>query len=113
MATATIGRNDQALSHEQRVEAHALRIQGEVRSRADAKPMKGGDICNVAHIPLTEYEAFLKQLEVSNPRMYRELMQADEKIWGDSWDDWDDSDSRWTMTPHALRRERELYRKGR
>lgn len=110
MATATIERNDPALSHEQRVEAHTLRIQGEFHSRPDAKPMKGDDVRNVAPLKPSEYEVFLMRLEVSNPRMYRELMKADEQIWGG---DWDADDSRWTMTPHALRRERELYRKGR
>lgn len=109
MATVISSTRDEfALEHEARVEAHAARIQAEFHSRHDAVDMSEGDVANVEPLKVSDYESLLRRLKVSSPKLYRELAEAGDELWGG----WADDDEKWTLTPHELRRARERQRQA-
>jgi hypothetical protein len=81
--------------------AKAVREQRDFVSAPGARPMLPGDVCNVEPLTSDDYKALLRRLELSCPRLFAELMEADDELWGN---DWKDNDARWTLTPHEVRK---------
>ena len=73
------------------------------QSRDDAKPMAKADVQNVEPLTTDENEALLRRLEISHPKLYADLIAADDELWGTEAG-WDEDDSRWALTPHAVRK---------
>lgn len=100
----------------QRVESHAARIEGELaalraerdfRSKGNAREMAVADVQNVEPLSAEDHVALIRRLEICNPKLARELSEAADQLW-----DWPEDDTRWELTPHELRRQRERQRQA-
>lgn len=88
------------------------KLDPKFESAPDAQPMSPDDVCNVEPLTADDYRALLRRLELSCPMLFAELTEAIEAAdeqWGEGWND---SDERWTLTPHAVRRINERRRKA-
>lgn len=65
-----------------------------------AQPMAAADVANVVMISGGD-SALLLRLKQSSPYIFASLATAASELWGDGWSD---SDERWTLTPHELRK---------
>jgi hypothetical protein len=72
----------------------------EYRSRADAKPLRRGDICNIELLSADDARALLKAIKFLAPEV---VTAACEDVNGDT-SRWAADDDRWTLPPHQLRR---------
>lgn len=105
MRTATLEGNGLELSPEiaARVEALRQRPGADFESADDAQPMERDDVRNVRRLNYAE-QSLLARMEEASPELFAKLSEAADALWGG----WPADDFRWELTPHELKKVREM-----
>ncbi len=77
------------------------------QSRPDARPMSREDICNIEKLSREDARQLLVAIRMVAPAAVEKALKNLDGTWGVGWAD---DDERWTLTPHQLRRAKEMAR---
>ncbi len=75
------------------------------KSRPDAKAMTKADIANVERLSRDDAKELLYAIRIVAPEAIAKAIASLGEVWGQGWAE---DDERWGMTPHQLRRAKEL-----